>query len=251
MRIDSAGNVGIGTAAPGNRLTVVQPTTYPNAGIQITGSVVDLNLQMNNTGASGKDWRIIATGSNSSPMFSPGAFRIYDNSGTGDRLDISPSGISMDARGSFLFFDTGVQRASIGSNGLSVENFILVKQLNSGGPTPTCFSGAISGYFILGICSPSSIRYKQDVLDLSLGLDFVEKLRPVSFTYKADKRKSVGLIAEDVEKLDTRLVDYKDGVVDGVRYLEFTPILIKAIQDQQKEIDSLRSRIQFLEQRLP
>jgi hypothetical protein len=54
----------------------------------------------------------------------------------------------------------------------------------------------------------------------------------------------VGLIAEDVEKGDPRLVALDDkGDPRGVRYMQMTAVLVKAIQDQQHEIDDLKRQI--------
>lgn len=101
-------------------------------------------------------------------------------------------------------------------------------------------------------CLASSERYKQNILDLDSGLSQVMALRPVSYELKDDPLKlgrMVGLVAEEVAKVDPRLVQISDDGkgVDGVRYLQLGALLAKAIQDQQAQIESLTQRIEILE----
>ncbi len=90
-------------------------------------------------------------------------------------------------------------------------------------------------------CVVSSRRFKDNIQPLDSGLAEVLKLKPVSFTYKNDKRERVGLIAEDMEQVEPRLVNYEpDGKTPkSISYEEYTALLTKAIQEQQKEIDEL------------
>src|SRR5208283_5021269 len=63
-------------------------------------------------------------------------------------------------------------------------------------------------------CVTSSARYKRDIRDMGDASDKLMKLRPVTFTYKADSTgtKQYGLIAEEVEKVYPELViDDADG----------------------------------------
>lgn len=92
-------------------------------------------------------------------------------------------------------------------------------------------------------CAGSSERFKHDIQTISDNLATVLKLRPVTFEYNDVPGERVGLIAEEVNQIDPRLVFYdEDGVTPrGVRYQDFAPILAGAIQDQQKEIAGLVS----------
>jgi hypothetical protein len=103
-------------------------------------------------------------------------------------------------------------------------------------------------------CLASSARFKNRIKPLNVGLNEILKLRPVSFYYKPEgifatnqnfQRERVGLIAEDVAKVDARLVGYeKDGITPRtVGYEQIVPVLIKAVQEQQKEIEGLKRQI--------
>jgi hypothetical protein len=113
-------------------------------------------------------------------------------------------------------------------------------------------------------CLASSKRFKNDIKPLSdsSGLDELMKLTPVSFKYKPEYNGAlqsnpnysgdqVGFIAEDVQKIDPRLVVLetqdsqngsivsKKGDVHSVRYEQITAIIVKAVQEQQRQISVL------------
>lgn len=94
-------------------------------------------------------------------------------------------------------------------------------------------------------CTLSSARFKQNIVDLATGLSEVLRLRPVSFQYTGVEGNHVGLIAEEVQGVEPRLVFYdNDGVTPrGVRYNELTAVLIKAIQEQQARLDALTGNL--------
>ena len=93
-------------------------------------------------------------------------------------------------------------------------------------------------------CSTSSLRYKEDVRTLDSGLSVVRQLRPVRFAWKESHMQDVGLIAEEVAKVDETLtVRNKDGVVDGVQYRKMVSLLLRAVQEQQEQIDRLQATV--------
>lgn len=103
-------------------------------------------------------------------------------------------------------------------------------------------------------CLASSAKYKRDIRDLDIGLPQVMALRPISYELKPEYNgaglgRMVGLVAEEVAKVDPRLVQISDDGkgVDGVRYMQLGALLAKAIQDQQAQIESLAQRIRTLE----
>jgi len=104
----------------------------------------------------------------------------------------------------------------------------------------------------LANCS-SSIRYKEDVetLDLAAAAAFVERLRPVAFRWIESGVEDIGLIAEEVAALEPRLVTRNaDGSIEGVKYRNLTALLAAAIQQQSREIESLREAEAALRARL-
>lgn len=112
--------------------------------------------------------------------------------------------------------------------------------------THTLFTG--SG--VAGIClGTSSIRFKHGVKKIKTGLAEVNELKPVTFYYKKGygdngARHQYGFIAEDVYKVIPELTaPDKDGKPQSVDYMGFIPVLVKAVQEQQKQIDDLKAII--------
>ncbi|MBX4209466.1 tail fiber domain-containing protein [Candidatus Parcubacteria bacterium] len=96
----------------------------------------------------------------------------------------------------------------------------------------------------------SDRRLKTDVKPLSGALSKILSLDGVSFSWKADGKPSVGLIAQDVEKIFPELVGTNAATgLKSVEYGNLVAPLIEAIKEQQKEIDSLKAEIQALKGR--
>ncbi len=105
----------------------------------------------------------------------------------------------------------------------------------------------------------SDRRWKDNIKNSDLGLDFIQTLRPVSYNRKNDpeKKTEYGFIAQEVE---TELVEAKDsnnGIVNkddngmyGLRYNDFIAISVKAIQEQQILIEKLIKDNELLMKRL-
>ncbi len=89
--------------------------------------------------------------------------------------------------------------------------------------------------------SASSIRFKQNVVSLSGNLEKVLNLHPVSFNYKNNNKEDIGFIAEEVEKIEPRIVIYgPDGVTPfGLNYDRFTALLAGAVQELNLKVDAI------------
>ena len=94
----------------------------------------------------------------------------------------------------------------------------------------------------------SSKRYKRNITDME-DVSWLFKLRPVNYSYKKDNtnKKEYGLIAEEVEVQNNSFVSYNsEGDVETVNYSELITPMLKAIQDQQKQIEELKAEIKKL-----
>lgn len=104
-------------------------------------------------------------------------------------------------------------------------------------------------------CIASSRRFKQDIKGLDAGLNELLQLRPVSFFYRPEYNgglqsnvnysgEQVGFIAEEVQAIDPRLSVVEDDgkTAHGVRYQQMTALIVRAIQDQQKQIDNITGK---------
>jgi Chaperone of endosialidase len=114
-------------------------------------------------------------------------------------------------------------------------------------------TGGLLTYDTTTTCLASDRRLKTKVKPLESGLAEVMQLRPVSYELwpeddPAHLGRQIGLTAQDVAEVDPRLAaTYDDGpykgTPKGVRYQQMVALLIKAIQEQQVEIDKLKKKL--------
>jgi hypothetical protein len=109
---------------------------------------------------------------------------------------------------------------------------------------PLDVSGIIRGTNV----SPSDARLKTNVRPIEHALDDVERLRGVRFDWKKDGTHSIGVVAQEVEKVYPELVstaDYK-----SVDYAKLTAVLIEATKALHAENAALKARLDRMEARL-
>ena len=93
--------------------------------------------------------------------------------------------------------------------------------------------------------SSSDIKLKTNVQRISDPLDKIIRIEGVSFNWKKDNSPSIGVIANELEKVLPELVTDSDP--KAVNYNGLIGVLIEAVKEQQSEIDSLKERISKLE----
>ena len=95
----------------------------------------------------------------------------------------------------------------------------------------------------------SDKRWKNTIKDSPLGLDFIQTLRPVSYIRNNDinKKTEYGFIAQEIETAlinagdpNNAIISKDDAGMYGVRYNDFISISVKAIQEQQEQIEELK-----------
>ena len=118
--------------------------------------------------------------------------------------------------------------------------------------------GSTSG---VNFVDDSDRRLKSDIVDTSYGISDLLKLKVRDYRFTKCEESTTGLIAQEVMPIYpapvTNPVEYNKAEKlspgdSGYRYMgidygKFTPLLIKAVQDQQKVIDDLQERITKLE----
>ncbi|HMS98997.1 MAG TPA: tail fiber domain-containing protein [Saprospiraceae bacterium] len=114
-----------------------------------------------------------------------------------------------------------------------------------------------------GLNQSSDKRLKKDIQPLSLALNKVMQMNPVSYHWiKDDGNTHLGFLAQELEQVLPEVVrkpeasrSYTDGRTPpsgedmyAVNYSEIIPVLVKAIQEQQNQIRDLEQKIKVLEQ---
>lgn len=121
-----------------------------------------------------------------------------------------------------------------------------------------------------GTIQTSDRRLKKGIEPLAYGLEEILQLYPVSYQWKSDEntqdsggKQHLGLVAQDVRKVIGEVVNEPtgEGKYLGMSYSELIPVLVRAIQEQQKTIekqnqalqkknDKLQTQIELLRKRI-
>jgi hypothetical protein len=259
MRIDSSGVVSITNSFNGINALVENDTH--NAVFQIKASAAGKNSEIwFGDSADGNIGKIDYDHNDNSMALTTNAT---------ERMRITSGGDIQVTGGSFYNSSSGI--TYIGNN----SEFEFVDSLASGTKR---FRPGVDNSFDLGDSSrrwddvwatnpqiqTSDRNEKNTIKDTDLGLDFINKLKPVSYIWNNKTRTHYGLIAQDVEDLlseinkDTKdfagfikadVSEEKDNIKYsyGLRYNEFISPMIKAIQELKADNDSLKARIKTLE----
>jgi hypothetical protein len=226
LRIDTSGNVGIGTSAPQSSLDVgVGSTSAPTfkGHIRLNGGGLAANggLEfLNTTFASGYGWRLQTPdeGGGSTPI----VFQARSNSASWtERMRIDSNGKLILAR------TDGTSLQAIGVYNTTVGDSANVNIQSDGAMYR----------------SSSARKYKKDIRDIEhIDLSLFKPVRYKSNCEADDQTKDYfGFIADDYASSYPELVQFgSDNEVEGFRYDRMTVLLVKAIQEQQAIITQLQ-----------
>ena len=105
--------------------------------------------------------------------------------------------------------------------------------------------------------SVSDYRLKENVVPVENGIDRLMQLKPSKFNWIETGNEAEGFIAHELQEIfPDAVTGEKDETYEStgnikpqsVDYGRITPLLVKALQEQQTLIESLKSRIEILEQ---
>jgi hypothetical protein len=186
-------------------------------------------------------------------------------------VNTTGSGNAAMGRGAMLANTTGSDNSAFGRNALS--NLTTGGNNTGLGNGSTASSATVSNEITLGNASVTTLRCQQttitalsdardktDVTGLGYGIEFVNRLRPVQFTWDARDGSQtdvadIGFIAQelaavedetgDAERLRLTLRNNPDRMEATPGRL--LPILVKAVQELSEQNAELRARIETLE----
>jgi len=119
------------------------------------------------------------------------------------------------------------------------QDKVRVPGLGEGGSTQLCLNASNE----ISNCS-SSLRYKTNINSFGLGLDVVNRLKPITFDWKDNGLTDLGLGAEEVAAVNENLVIRNaEGRVEGVKYDRIGVVLINVVKEQQTQIEELKKQI--------
>ncbi len=203
----------------------MQNSTGATTNVAIGQFAMQNSTGINNVAIGTNALRHNLTGSNNLAIGPSGAGSAF-TAGESNNIDIGNAGIAG---------DQSIIR--IGTQGSHTGCFVAgIFTGPSTGGTPVYINS--SGQ--LGT-TPSSTRYKKDIVDLDSQHDQMLKLRPVSFHYKNDAQhhKQFGLIAEEVNEIYPEIVVRDEaGEIYSVNYMALIPLLLKQIQELEMQVQS-------------
>ena len=192
--------------------------------------------------------------------FSNGAIGIYRNGAMAMTLAASGSDALIQAASTLDLYISGYSaRIYMASTGVTITGKVSIPAAYT-----TTQSGAanviVNSGGLLVRSTSSSRRYKEDITEELGELDpnVLYDLKVVKFKFKDgyisedDERygkEVIGFIAEDVDELYPIAVRHEDGKAEMWESNYIIPAMMKLIQNQKKEIDELKARLDRLEAR--
>ncbi len=246
MRIDTSGNVGIGTSSPAYKLDV-----NGNIGVGTTSTGQSILQMLTSTTGTGTIHFGDGGGNNLYAgyiQYAHASNSLQFGTSHAEKMRLDTSGI----------LNIGATTLFSGNTKLEVQYGLTVKHSTTLGQARNIYmddsAGALkfyNGYNLASLSSAgawtnaSDIAYKENIVDTEHGLDVVKLLQPRDYTLKSDSSSQTGFIAQELETHLPQFVDGNDGE-KGVNYGQLTAVLTKAIQEQQEQIDALQSEINLL-----
>jgi hypothetical protein len=259
-RIDSSGNFGLGVTpsawqSSGKAYEVAQASLFSRSSIT---AVVATNAYYNTAG----NW-IYSVSSRASSHYEQfqGEHAWYTAAaGTAGNTISFTQAMTLTAGGELLVGKTANDNTSAGvqiynSSGSTVGRINCIKTASG---TASALANYYSGTYVGGIdysntatvlVATSDERLKQNIVSAPVALEKINAIEVVSYDWKHDPSSvQYGFVAQRLNTVYPEAVIQGDDGVEiektwGVEYGRLTPLLVKAIQEQQALIQSLKARL--------
>jgi hypothetical protein len=258
MRIDTSGNVGIGTTIPSTLLQITTASTAADI-IKITNSTQTLNFGLNNAGGG-------------SYIFEASAAALRFGTNNTERMRIDSSGrllIGTTTSGSYFdgplcAYNASALVASFKTdsatayplacyNTATSGNNLFITFLTEGTPTTRGYIDYNRAGTAVRYNTSSDERLKKNIVDSGSAIPLINSIKIRSYDWKeTDSHVDFGVIAQELNTVAPDAVSEGTTGDDmtktwGVDTSTLVPALVKAIQEQQALIQSLTTRITALE----
>jgi len=237
VRINSNGNVGIGSSSPPYLLHVYR-TGYNAIGIS-------------GDGTSATDLLLITKSSSSASSLESATSKGWAISGRGDSMT---GGQSNDLQ--FIYFN-GTNYNPM----MAIDSATGYVGIGTPGPSYTLHvNGSVAGTSAYNNLSDG--RYKENIQPIPNALDKIEKLRGVSYTWKNKEYKELkfkegqdlGFIGQEVEKVIPEVISKDDKGILSIAYSNIIPVLVEGIKElkrnQSEKVEELSFRLNLVTENL-
>jgi hypothetical protein len=249
-----ASNVAIGAYALSDLVSNIQNTAIGTNSLQNTTSINNTSVcfpsLLNNTTGSSND----AFGAAAGLLLNSGSFNTFLGTQAGSSLTSGNSNVLIGFSGANPgFLTSGDNNIIIGSLAFP-STPIVNNEITLGNSSNTVLRCAVTT-----ITSLSDARDKKEIEELPVGLEFVEKLKPVKFTWDDRNEKGkhdvedFGFIAQDLKASQEEVNASYLGLVYEANpekleasYGKLLPVLVKAIQELSSEVKSLKEELETL-----
>jgi hypothetical protein len=252
MRINSVGNVGIGTTSADEKLTIqsgnIKLYSFQNTANEYRYIGTEYSSGNGNNRA---EIRFAIDGSDTNTRLT---FHTAAGGGTlNERMRITSAG------------DVGIGTTNVTGRLVVSANdsqYVLRSQNSSAGLPDQFYIQHNLGNVIIGndrgtvtYGNPSDYRLKEDLQELN-GLEKISQIKVYDYKWKISDDRMDGVLAHELQEIIPYAVTgvkdelYEDGTkkIQNVDYSKIVPVLIKAIQELKAKNDTLKSRIDTLEQ---
>jgi len=229
---DNGSSVGIGTSSPQRILDIHSSSVSYVRTTQTTSSVFN-ELYATSMGgfvgtASSHNLAFVTAGFTRMTLTSAGLLFINTT------MQVSTGFVSLIAN---LSSNIGIAVRS--SNSMNSGQFMQFQNSMSTQAGAITHTGATT----IAFTTSSDYRLKQDFKDFN-GIELINKIKTYDYEWKSDKKRGYGVIAHELQSIIGYAVSgVKDGeTMQGVDYSKIVPLLVKAVQEQQKEIEQLKNK---------
>jgi hypothetical protein len=238
MRITSLGNVGIATANPGVKLEVAGAIYADGLGGTSDNQTNAPIATRNNTNTGNSfEWGHANQGGYGSTLgFTNGGGQPYVcfdcEAGTTNNTYRTRGQIGTIIQGDL-------------AGGLTIGKIATATGDNQGETTLLTLAGN-GNLTITGAYSPSDLRLKKDVVEISDPLNKLTLLRGVTFRWKDSSKpqgEQIGVIAQEVKNVFPQLVSSDPSGALSVNYAGLVAPLIEAVKEMKADNDNLRTEL--------
>jgi len=225
--VTSTGSVGIAITNPSSKLHVIGDAIVTGI-LTATDGIQGIGIQSGGV------------------TITTGILTAFNFVGAGNTFAYNPATKTID-----INIDGGQWTYSDTSNIETSNIYRLNGNIGVGTAIPTSKLHIIGDTFISGVItstdynSASDINLKENVKLIENPVDKVLQLNGVTFDWKENKKSSMGVIAQDVEKVIPELVS--NGSIKTVNYNGLIGLLIEVVKEQQNEINILKNRLNSLD----
>jgi len=173
-----------------------------------------------------------------------GGIEFYGNDSDGTFVNTASITVNADGTHGNNDKPTRMQFFTTNDNGSSPTERMRIKSNGNVGlstTTPTERLHVSGNILASGTITPNSdIAFKKDIKPLTNVLNKVTQLLGINFTYKNNNEKSMGLLAQDVEKVFPELIRGEEGN-KSLNYMGLTGALIEAIKELSAKVEALEA----------